>query len=334
LLAHSVVISSLTLYRVKLAQLWSCFCWKDFYSCSGDKLDAIDGQIQRINGKKVDLVTLSISGNDFFFGDVVVSLSLKPKVDYNTLIEQLLIVILESLRTPKNQSTPGMTYQQACDAAIKKSNDAVANDANWTTYRSVIADIKSKALNENGRLLITGYAKFFADGARTQDICDGTQFLDIFGFRNNLAMRAANSVAMNDGVDEVNRRIQADVVNVVNDRAVQLIDVDPLFNGNRFCEPANGNNPKGVNPDNPEVWFYDIDSTLDETGAWNPPAGQENLATHLDLSPTKNATHGTESLIAIGPTLYQQSFCFHPKTGAGASIADKIFWYILHTTPE
>lgn len=44
----------------------------DFYSCSGDIMDNIDGQVAKLNGKKVDAITLSISGNDFKFGDVVV----------------------------------------------------------------------------------------------------------------------------------------------------------------------------------------------------------------------------------------------------------------------
>jgi lysophospholipase L1-like esterase len=45
----------------------------DFYSCSGDVLDNIDGQVAKLLGNKVDVATLSISGNDFNFGNVVVS---------------------------------------------------------------------------------------------------------------------------------------------------------------------------------------------------------------------------------------------------------------------
>lgn len=45
----------------------------DFYSCSGDVLDNIDGQAAKLVGNKVDVATLSISGNDFNFGNVVVS---------------------------------------------------------------------------------------------------------------------------------------------------------------------------------------------------------------------------------------------------------------------
>jgi lysophospholipase L1-like esterase len=46
--------------------------WTDFYACSGDELHSLDAQIKQMKDKKVDLITLSISGNDFLFGDVVV----------------------------------------------------------------------------------------------------------------------------------------------------------------------------------------------------------------------------------------------------------------------
>lgn len=45
----------------------------DFLSCSGDVLDDVDGQVAKMLGNKVDVATLSISGNDFNFGNVVVS---------------------------------------------------------------------------------------------------------------------------------------------------------------------------------------------------------------------------------------------------------------------
>jgi lysophospholipase L1-like esterase len=44
----------------------------NFVSCSGNLLEDIDGQIERLEGKKFDIITLSISGNDFKFGQVVV----------------------------------------------------------------------------------------------------------------------------------------------------------------------------------------------------------------------------------------------------------------------
>jgi hypothetical protein len=45
----------------------------DFLSCSGDVFDDIDGQVAKLLGNLVDVASLSISGNDFNFGNVVVS---------------------------------------------------------------------------------------------------------------------------------------------------------------------------------------------------------------------------------------------------------------------
>jgi len=44
----------------------------NFVSCSGNLLEDINVQIERLEGKKFDIITLSISGNDFEFGEVVV----------------------------------------------------------------------------------------------------------------------------------------------------------------------------------------------------------------------------------------------------------------------
>ncbi len=44
----------------------------DFLACSGDVLDNITAQIGFLGGDKYDAVSLSISGNDFLFGPVVV----------------------------------------------------------------------------------------------------------------------------------------------------------------------------------------------------------------------------------------------------------------------
>jgi hypothetical protein len=40
----------------------------DFVACSGDVISGLDGQHQKLGDKRADVVTLSISGNDFKFG--------------------------------------------------------------------------------------------------------------------------------------------------------------------------------------------------------------------------------------------------------------------------
>lgn len=59
-------------YPVHLQKMFDPEPSLDFLSCSGDILDDIDKQVASLSGKKVDLATLSISGNDFNFANVVV----------------------------------------------------------------------------------------------------------------------------------------------------------------------------------------------------------------------------------------------------------------------
>jgi len=56
-----------------------------FVSCSGNLLEDIDGQIERLGGKKFDIITLSISGNDFKFGQVVVRGDLFDTIEMLTM---------------------------------------------------------------------------------------------------------------------------------------------------------------------------------------------------------------------------------------------------------
>jgi hypothetical protein len=58
----------------------------DFFSCSGDELDDIDGQLNKLAGTKADVVSLSVSGNDFLFGKAVVSELFPPALSSNSSI--------------------------------------------------------------------------------------------------------------------------------------------------------------------------------------------------------------------------------------------------------
>lgn len=62
-------------YPAQLANTWLAgrLSHFDFFSCSGDVLDDIDGQVTKLIGNTVDVASISISGNDFNFGKVVVS---------------------------------------------------------------------------------------------------------------------------------------------------------------------------------------------------------------------------------------------------------------------
>ena len=50
----------------------------EFLACSGDVLNDIDGQVSTLLGHQPNAISLSISGNDFGFGKVVVSDNSSP----------------------------------------------------------------------------------------------------------------------------------------------------------------------------------------------------------------------------------------------------------------
>lgn len=94
-----------------------------FESCSGDKLENLDSQLSNLDGTHVQVVTLSISGNDFKFSDVV-----KDCV-YNVL--------------------PSKTDAEAnaeCDASLAEAASLIADETIWTTYKNKVNDIMGKVM--------------------------------------------------------------------------------------------------------------------------------------------------------------------------------------------
>jgi hypothetical protein len=80
----------------------------DFTACTGDVLDDIDGQIAKLIGRKFDVLTVTIGGNDFGFEEIAVC-------DHYPIASQILTVHYRSLvptqklsqvSTPKQSVTP------------------------------------------------------------------------------------------------------------------------------------------------------------------------------------------------------------------------------------
>jgi hypothetical protein len=183
-------------------------------------------------------------------------------------------------------------------------------------------------LAPNGKIYITGYAKFFAP-PREDDACDSTYFFPKRLFAV-LPMKYATRLRMNHLVDLVNSRIQSKVTRQFGSH-VKFVDIDDHFTGRRFCEPANDEDPIGA--DNPNVWFNDLTSTLEEDSGWDPetinPSPEEDpwAAWAFDLPESvKNDT----KLVGrgIGDNL-QRASSFHPKKAAHIITAIKIANMIL-----
>ncbi|KAH7382935.1 SGNH hydrolase-type esterase domain-containing protein [Cadophora sp. MPI-SDFR-AT-0126] len=252
----------------------------DFQACSGDELDDIDAQVAKLAQKKFDLITLTISGNDFGFGDIA------EACVYQTL-------------------SPNITNpQQVCDAAFSIGEAQVKDKSVWTKFDQKLSLIKSSALNNGGRIFVTGYAKFFAtpiDG----DACDSISFFPIPQLAA-LNMTAANRRRANAITDAVNRGIQKSVSK--SGSGVRFIDFDKLYEGRRFCEAKNVQDPIGAN--NPNVFFNDLRTVLPFPGVAD--VAKQTPGLKVDIT-----------------DVLQQNSVFHPKIGAHRILAAELNFRIL-----
>ncbi|KAI9786580.1 MAG: hypothetical protein M1839_006129 [Geoglossum umbratile] len=264
-----------------------------FRSCSGDVLDNIDAQITAVGNRKVDFVTLSISGNDFGFGDVVRKCVYAVKV-------------------------VGRDSAALCQTALANAQTKINDATIWAKYNQKVTLIRDRLLNPNFIIMITGYAKFFAAPV-VGDACDNLSFLRIVGL-GALKMTAATRTSINSLVTQVNANIQSRVVTNFPG-TVSFIDIDSHFENHRFCEAANAADPIGANDDN--VWFNDLRTTLEESSFVGSNSAEESgwQAWQTDL--------GTG---AVGlPGTLQQSSSFHPKKKGHYGTALKIALALLQS---
>jgi hypothetical protein len=157
-------------------------------------------------------------------------------------------------------------------------------------------------------------------------------------------------------VDEVNRRIQAGVVEKLKKKGVSFINVDALYEGHRFCEPSKGINAKGSDPQDDTVWFNDIKSELEEITKWNKPASHKEEDEGTPHDKMYQETNGQNVLAKVDdvvgderpevesdntgdlfsgildkfrPSNWQIFSVFHPKRQAGVAVAAKIYESLL-----
>ncbi|KAK5714924.1 hypothetical protein LTR15_010340 [Elasticomyces elasticus] len=281
----------------------------DFYACTGNVLSNIAGQVSKLGTRKLDMATLSISGNDFGFGEVVT-------------------------RCVYPITSIGANYQANCDQALQTARDLIAGTTVWANYRDAVHNVLA-SLNGGAHVYITGYPQFFNTEPRTADFCDSTFFLDVAVIGRNLLMRAANRQAMNDLVLSVNENIKSQVADQIS--ASHFVDIDRGFNGHRFCEPAFGNDPQGLGAHAEDVWFNDLKTTLEETGKWDGPPPDDLEASSWDAW-AANIPSGFNDPSFQGRGLFdkfQQTSAFHPKAlGHKITAAAVLFPILLDSQPD
>lgn len=114
-------------------------------------------------------------------------------------------------------------------------------------------------------------------------------------------MTASTRRRANDITDAVNHGIHQSVVK--SGPEVQFVDWDKLYEGRRFCEASNADDPIGSN--NPNVFFNDLTTILPVPG----------------LADVAKQTPGLKVDIT---DVLQQSSVFHPKIGAHKILAAEL----------
>ena len=186
-----------------------------------------------------------------------------------------------------------------CQNTIYKSRQTL-EDAKWTnTVNATInkALQKGRAASGDGfALFVTSYAKFF-NNETTQ--CNDVNFAywgDSHSKHNkNANLQQELRTQLNLLVSDVNALLQAIVK---SNPGVMFADIDPLFEGHRFCEPG------VTEPDNnnPNIWFFHPNTD----GNGRNQQFDQLLAAHLD--PNGNATAFEANLNATtDPLTTQQS---------------------------
>lgn len=234
-------------------------------------------------------------------------------------------------------------FQKACDDRLSQAAAKIGDASIWARYREQIQLIQDKILlpSPTGHLYITGYARFFSPKGRDGDECDRKNFFSFCQWDIPckwvfpLKMLWTTRQKMNELVLEVNARIQTEVIEPLggNSSGLHFIDVDPNFDGRRFCEPG-----KTIWGDNDgDVWFHHLFSELEELGDWYGPAspGAQFVA---NGTPQAKGMSLQELLSQTQPggspvddidlrwfwDKFQQSSVFHPKKYAHQVTAGNI----------
>jgi hypothetical protein len=269
----------------------------DFTACTGDKLDDIDRQIAKFAGRRFDIITATIGGNNFGFEEIA--------VHYHYLIARPNTNSAFQVACAYATITPGVDAQAVCDTALDAAFAAVDDPAILDKFEQKFDLIKSSSLAPGGKIFVTGYARLFDDPIEG-DACDQISFFPIVE-RAALNITASNRLRSNKLTLKINALIEKAVFKAGGE--FQFIDFDKVFEGKRFCEQGNADDPIGAN--NPNVFVNDLTTILPTPGI-APPDKQTPGLTGVDI---------TDPL--------QQVSVFHPKrsrpyTPLAAEIAFKI----------
>jgi hypothetical protein len=231
----------------------------EFLSCSGDVISNINDAGSNGRATQLELMkgvskgsykfaTLSIGGNDLGFSSIV--------------IRCIMIGYI-----------PGITG--TCEEALKNAEsiagisprDSAAHGDTLANLSKVYRDILDTA-DDDFTLVVTGYAQFFAN-TQGNTACNNGQ-IQFFssqdlgsGTKPLLPLTVELRDRINRGVNAFNQMINGTVSEIqqilandnISNKRIMFVDIDPIFEGHRFCEPG-ASTDTGFPEFTDQAWFF------------------------------------------------------------------------------
>ncbi|KAH8726885.1 SGNH hydrolase-type esterase domain-containing protein [Phaeosphaeriaceae sp. PMI808] len=185
----------------------------EFRACSGVRLENMEAQMDQFS--RLKLVLMEAGGNNADFYPMAISCLFQPDPghDYGKNYEDD--------TDPNNRE--GNVEGDGFNDKVKR---VTATIHTWRGHRSV--------MNSDATLFVLGYARFFAPDL--DDACDDWNFVSQWRvFSKPQKLMKGMRQDFNDLLDSMNRAIRQ-AVESFNDEKIQYVDINPAFEGHRFCE--------------------------------------------------------------------------------------------------
>ncbi|KAF5660854.1 integrin alpha n-terminal [Fusarium heterosporum] len=235
-----------------------------FLSCSGAVMkDVLEKQIPNLDGDQ-DAITLSIGGNDIGLISLLNSCIFQMGVftKAQAAIAKLAAEVDKKYTWAKDFDWESLS--RGCEGQIQYSVSLAASDTFAKGLDDVLSAAKKK-LNKQGRIYVTGYAKFFAEDMTSE--CDKVTWTTWIYKLANMGQPAeyltvARRFALNSLVDRVNAQIEAAVERA--GASVKFVSYDLYAGkyGGRYCEKGVDESTSESNT-RKELMFYELNS-------WDP----------------------------------------------------------------
>lgn len=201
-----------------------------YFACSGAvTADVIKNQITGLKDRSLDLVTLTIGGNDAKLSDV------------------LHACIYQWNKDPKLD----------CDKTLSEVEGIISNPQFATNYDRLLQALVKK-LRDDAKIYFTSYSRFWD---ASTNACDKVTWAFKYNYGNRQYLTQARRTKMNNLVEAVNQQIQNAVKRLGNQAVYVPWGAGVDFIDGHFCEPG-VDESNAINRE--QTVFYEWGSTLDD----------------------------------------------------------------------